>query len=497
MAGLRRALLWASASKYVLTVVNLLTTAVVARLLTPEEFGVSVLGMAVFGMAEALRELGGGNYLIQRKELGPDQIRSTVTISFVVTLFITTGVVLLAGPLARFYGRPELTNYLLLIAPWFAMGPFVYPVLALMSRDMEFGKVALITVVTSLTNSALVIILAIEGFSYMSFAWATVGSGVIGMLIGLYLWSDLSIFRPLLSKWRDVLAFSVYDSATSILLRLWENVPYFILAKFLTMGAVGLYQRTFSVCQFPDRVIMAGVGAVALPAFSQQSRRGEDLKVGYISAVSHITGLQWPALIVLAVLAHPVVVVLLGSQWLETVPLIRILCVALLFNFPTGLNYPVLVAAGAIRFVPLLVLVQGLVLVGILTLAAQYGLEATIVSMLVIMPISVFSSLLFVRRQIHFTWLELALATRKSVAITFLSAVGPVAVVIASGGHGDMSIKAAAIAAILAGFGWIGGVWLTGHPLWDELQRARLKFAERYAINWPLTFGKKIRPNAN
>ena len=60
MTGIRGALLWAATSKYFTVVANLLATTVVARLLTPAEYGLSVLGMAVAGMAEALRELGGG-----------------------------------------------------------------------------------------------------------------------------------------------------------------------------------------------------------------------------------------------------------------------------------------------------------------------------------------------------------------------------------------------------------------------------------------------------
>ena len=73
MTGIRRALLWTSAGRYTVIVINLAATAIMARLLTPGEYGLSVLGAAALGMAEAVRGLAGGSYLIQEKELTPEK----------------------------------------------------------------------------------------------------------------------------------------------------------------------------------------------------------------------------------------------------------------------------------------------------------------------------------------------------------------------------------------------------------------------------------------
>ena len=196
-----------------------------ARLLTPGEYGLSVLGAAALGMAEAVRGLAGGSYLIQEKELTPEKIRTTVTVSLMVTFVMAATLIAFAGPAARYYDAPNLDRYLQVTALCFFVGPFSYPIIALMSREMAFGTLALISVMTTLLNGAAAVVLAIFGQSYMSFAWANFISAMAGMFLCYQFRPDLSIFRPSLSDWRGVLAFGVYDSATAMLSQISDRYP--------------------------------------------------------------------------------------------------------------------------------------------------------------------------------------------------------------------------------------------------------------------------------
>src|ERR1700733_12560016 len=98
MASLRRALLFASGGRYVVMGVNLASATVLARLLTPSEFGISVLGASLLGIAEAIRELGSVAYLVQQKDLTQEKIRTVFTVGLIVTLTMTIVLVMLSGP---------------------------------------------------------------------------------------------------------------------------------------------------------------------------------------------------------------------------------------------------------------------------------------------------------------------------------------------------------------------------------------------------------------
>jgi O-antigen/teichoic acid export membrane protein len=305
----------------------------------------------------------------------------------------------------------------------------------------------------------------------MSLAWAAALSALAGMGLYLHFWRDWSIFRPRLSEWRSVIGFSIHDSASGILSQIGEAVPYLIIGRTLDAGSVGLCQRAVLLAFFPERVILAGVGSVALPAFAQQVREGQALKESYLKALGLISAVQWPALVTLIFLADPIVWILLGAQWQGVVPVLQILAAALLFSFPLPLHYPTLVALGAIRMVPVTILAQAVVLIGLLAVAAPRGLETVALSSFVFVPFSSLLSLGVVRGFLKFGWLDLAAAIARSAAATLASAVGPLAVMAAAGWRRDLSIPLAIAAAALAGAGWIAGLWLTRHPLLREMLR--------------------------
>jgi O-antigen/teichoic acid export membrane protein len=468
--GVRRAFLWASFGRYLVMAINLAATLILARLLVPAEYGVTVLGGAVLALAEALRALGGGAYLIQKPELLPENIRACFTVSLVATMLIALALILLAGPLAKFFDMAQLVPYLHVAACGYLTGPFMYPIAALMSRNMTFGPIAMVSVVTATVNAAVSVSLAARGFGYMSFAWGGAVSTAVGMLLYLYLWKDRSIFRPILRHWGSVLRFGVFDSATSVLSQIADALPYFIFGKMFNAAAVGLSQRAVMLCLIPERVILAGVGAVALPAFSQQTRDGGSLKPIYLHAIELITAAQWPSLLLLALLAHPAISILLGAQWLEAAPFVRILATALLFSFPLTLFYPTIVAVGAIRYMPLVVTLQSLVSLAVLIGFARHGLHAAILSTWVIFPWNGLVALLLARHFVGFRWLGLAGAIKKSLLVSLFSILGPAALLMLYHSF-SLPVTASAMAVVLSALGWFAGLRLTRHPLLDEILR--------------------------
>ena len=180
-----------------------------------------------------------------------------------------------------------------------------------------------------------------------------------------------------------------WGSATAVLYRSSESLFWLILGKILDTHAVGLCQRAVLLAQFPERVILAGVGAVALPAFSDHARQGRALKEAYLSALEHVTAVQWPALILLAIMAGPIVSLLFGSQWLDVIPLVQVFALTQMLNFPTALNYPVQVAVGAIRHTAPLALAQTVISLVVLTYAARYGIRAVALSTFLTVPFNV------------------------------------------------------------------------------------------------------------
>ena len=235
---------------------------------------------------------------------------------------------------------------------------------------------------------------------------------------------------------------------------------------------MGIYSRAATVCQWPEKVLFAGLGAVTLPAFSNAVREGKSLKPSYLRALEFVSGLQWPGLILLVFLAQPIVVLLLGASWSSVAPLVQIMAAAMLFWFPAYLTYPTVVASGAVRDVLRMSLISLPISALILACAVPFGLRAVALSGFISIPMQVFVAMSFVKRHINFKWSEIACAIRRSLIAALASAVGPALVWAMNGFSFELSFGAAFLATALCVAAWAAAIILTEHPIAAELRWA-------------------------
>lgn len=472
MSGIRVALVFVTGGKYITALTGLATTAVISRLITPYEFGIAVLGMATLAVAEAVRELGSAAYIVQVPELTENRLRGVFTINLLITLVMTAVLFASAPAIAGLFDEPGLAGFLRIALLGFVVGSFAFPLHGLLARDLAFKRIAFINVTTALLNSGMLILLAYSGFSFLSFAWANVVSGVAGSLLLLWMRPAFNMFRLRLDAWRDILSFSLFTGGSALLHRAAEYMSVAILGIFLAPGAVGLLQRASLLCQFPERTILAGVGEVALPAFSDLARRKSDLARSYLGAIERLTVVIWPALLLLALLADPLVRLLLGADWLETIPLVQIMATAMLLNFPPGINYPLLVATGAARRVFFLALLQVSLSLPVVLLAAQFGITAVAWATFVIVAIGVVTSTHAVRSVVPFSLADLARSMRRSLGVSFLAILPVLAWALTAGGTAGIGVGAVLLLVLATGVAWYAGILLFDHPVKSEIARA-------------------------
>ncbi|GGA53533.1 sugar transporter [Nitratireductor aestuarii] len=469
MEGVRFALLLSTAERYVALLTNFICIVVVSRLMTPDEVGVSVVGMAVMVLALSAREFVSTNYLIQARTITKEDVQTAFTMMTVFTLVMSFIIYFSAPTIAVIYENAGLVSYLRIVTLAFAIEVFSAPVMSLFRREMAFGKIATINITSNAVSTVLVIILAEFGFSYMSFAWGWFATATLTCVLSLIISPRLWVFTPCLSRWRMMLTFGGYNGAITVMHRLSEQLPFLLLGRLLSLHHVAIYSRSLLVCQLPDRVILGGAGAVILPAFAAEVRKGRDLKAPYLMALEIVSGILWPALCLLAILAEPVVIIVLGNQWLEAVPLVRIIAFALIFSLGFDLNYPILVSLGAVRDMFLRTLIVAPISVLITFMAAFIGLKAVAYSLFIIMPFQALVSLYFIRKHINVPWNELAKSLQPSLVVALCGASAAFAMTLAVPLNGIAILPIfLCISSGLAG--WLFGLWLTAHPLTEEIR---------------------------
>jgi O-antigen/teichoic acid export membrane protein len=473
MSSIRRGLAITTIERQFALAIQMVVAVVVSRLLTPAEIGVWGIAYATTTLLLGIREFATETFLIQRPTLGREETQAAFTVMLLVSVLIFCMIILLAPWLAHFYREPGLASVLRVAAIAVLLEVISAPLVALMRRNMAFGDVAIVNVTRGATSAGITLGLAALGFSYMSFAWSALAAVFLSSVLAFYLRPEAWVYTPQLRGWKEILKFGGYNGVNALLYKMFEALPAFLLGRAVSLDAVGIYSRAALICQLPNQILLSGVGSVLLPALSAQARAGHDLTGSYLRAVSLLTALQWPALVVLTVLAHGLVPIVLGAQWMQTVPLIQIMAIAGLLSFATELTFPVLVAVGAMRDMMLRALITWPISAVLIASAAWFGLTAVALSFLVIFPMQALVSLYFVRRHLTFGWLDLARASWRSGVITAASAVGPLAVMAWWGGDARVPIPVMLAAIALAAVGWFAAVRCTRHELLDEIANAR------------------------
>jgi O-antigen/teichoic acid export membrane protein len=468
--GLRRAFLFASGERYATILINFLLVAIVSRLLTPQEIGVSVVGVTIIGFTESIRD-SPSSYLVQKREVTRSDVRTAFTIMFAISLAVA-GVVLLSSRWLTWYFRQDgLELFLSLIALALLPACIERPIMALLRREMQFAAYAFINVSSALIAAAVTIAIALLGYGYLCFAWGALAGSSAAAFLALCIRPQPGLFLPRITEARAILPFNAYGAIGGALTAISDLIPYAILGRSAQFNAMGYFNRSITLCRLPDK-LNTGVLSLALPAFAAIARDGGSVAQAYLRSVELLTVVEWPLRVLLVFFAHPVVNFILGPQWDTVVPLVQIMSLAFVMGTPQMLTFPVLVATGGIRDTLTVSLVCWPVVALVIGLSAWYGLHAMALAMFVIIPLQTYVAVLFIRRRAHFEWREFVGALKKSAVVTLVSALGPLFVVVLSDFKLDLAPLHLAMATILAAIGWFAGLQLTAHPMLLEIKAA-------------------------
>jgi O-antigen/teichoic acid export membrane protein len=473
MDRLHRSIFFSGVERYVSAIFFLVSTAILSRLLKPDEFGVYAAVVALTAVAAACsQEFGGANYLIQKPALSEQDIRTAFTITFCMSALLGAVFFALRDWVAYFYSEEGLRTGIAIFAAGFLLMPFSVTISALLRREMAFDVLARCNLTAAFITAAASIGLVTSGWSFLGLLIGSVlgQAAAVVLLIGAR--RDLRIFRPSFNGWRDVIGFGAYSSAVAIINVIYQSWPQLILGRILDFIAVGLYGRAAGATQLFDRLFLGVLGPVIMPAMAAQTRAGADLKRLYLQAVELLTAAQWPFLTFMALMAEPIVRIWFGAGWIEVVPLVRMLCLASLALFAACLTYPVLVAIGRVRDTLTSSLISLPPSLLVIFLASFFGVRAVAASAFLTLPFQAAVAIYFISRQLAFGRAELLRATLKSGLVTACSCAGVMVAV----AFNDFSFTLPALgflAAAATGLtGWGLGLAITGHRLLPHLRSA-------------------------
>ncbi len=472
MTSVRLSLLISLAEKYSITIINIGATLIIARLLSPEEIGVYSVGLAFVAIAHTLRDFGVGNYLIQEKELTEDRIRTAAGITLLLAWTLALLLALGSGWIAALYNKPEMRSVMLILSLSFVVIPFSSPTLALLRRNMSFKALFQIRIVSAIVHSSVAVLLAWQGYSFASLAWASFAGVATTAVIAAYHRPGQRIIWPSFVEWRRVSSFGSKASVEAFVTEIGMNAVDMIAGRMLGFTAVGIFSRAQGLISMFAREFTSAVIQVALPAFASGHRAGLDLKEPYLKAIATLTLFAWPFYAFLALMAYPIIRIMFGDQWDAAVPLAQILALGGMVFALWALAGQILLGMGKIDELlkaRLIVLVIRLVTI---FWGASYSITHVAVGQVIYYALSYFVFHHFMKPFVAVSHGAMIAATWKSLLVTVSSSIVPLLVLVYLEPGPDNLWTPLIIAGCGMGVGWLGGIFLFRHSFAEEIANA-------------------------
>jgi O-antigen/teichoic acid export membrane protein len=471
VSGVRKSLLLSLADSYLGVVLQLASTVIVSRLLTAPEVGIYAIAAVFAALASTFRDFGVAEYLIQEKELDDDAIRAALTVNIGVSWLMAV-LLFVASPLASdFYRTEGVGQVMRLQAVSFLLIPFGAVTMAWFRREMNFKPMMIAGIAANLTSFAVVVFLAYRGFSYMSMAWSSLAGVIVTVLVSLWL-------RPAhFPRWpgkrgiAKVLHFGKFASGIYILGSLGKGAPEMIIGRALDAAAVGLFSRANGLVEIFNRLVLRAVMPVYLPFFAKAVRDEGSPSPGLLRAMAYLTAVGWPFLAFMALAAFAVVRLMYGAQWMEAVPLAKIVCLAAAVEIIYVAAKEALLSKGLVRESNNLQMgIQGLRVVGLLAVTF-WGLEGACWGLLAAALAGALLSHYYLARHIHLTLAEVLRAVLPSAGVTAFCMAPLLIWVVLSPPHEGNYLTSACVGGGVAIALWFVGLRITNHSLWPEVLR--------------------------
>ncbi|MBI5256402.1 MAG: lipopolysaccharide biosynthesis protein [Burkholderiales bacterium] len=471
MGSIRRSLAFSALDSYLALVLQLASTVIIARLLTPTETGIFAVAAVFASLASTFRDFGVAEFLIQEKELVPQKIRAALALN--IMLSWAMGLLLFFGaPLtAEFYRTPGIADVMRVQAFNFALIPFGAVTMAWFRRELDFRPI-LIAGITANTVSFIVAVGgALAGLSYMSMAWSSLAG--VAVTVGVSLWFRPASFPrwPSLRGVAEVFHFGKFASGIYIFGQLGRGAPEIIIGRSHDMASVAIFSRANGLVELFNRLVLQAISPVCMPYFARANREDGSLKRGYLASVTYLTGVGWPMLAYLGIMAFAAIRIIYGTQWTAAAPLARIVCAAGVIELVHHLAKEALIAQGHIKRSNLLQMqVQGSLVLGLLAVI-PFGLEGGCWGLLG----GRVAGLLFAHRQLAttlgLTMGEVLLALRPSALLSLATALPLLAWVAVDPVNESNFWRCAIGGGVLTILAWLAALRWLAHPLWPEVVR--------------------------
>lgn len=333
-----RASLVTGAAQLLRVVLQFAQVVILARLLTPADFGLIASVAPIIGFVVLFQGLGLQQAIVQRKDISAAEINRIFWVTVAVGVLITLVAMALAPAIAVFYGEPRMTGIAIAASAPILIGAIAAHSTALMTRRLQFSAIAIYESIATIVGFFGMVGAAYLGAGYWSLLIGPAAASVIS-LAALWIGANWTPSRPDFSIEAANLSFGMNLSAFNIVNFLARSLDNILIGRFLGVVALGYYDRAYKLLLFPLINVAWPLNRVVVPLLSRIEEDKPRLRAAYLRITGLLLLALVPGIAAVAVTSRETISLLLGERWLASAPIFSWLGLA-------GLVQPLLTTTG-------------------------------------------------------------------------------------------------------------------------------------------------------
>jgi len=317
--------LYTGITRYSGILISIIIGAILARLLSPAEFGMVALVTVFISFFNILSNVGIGPAVIQNKELTEEDVQSIFLFSIFLGFVLALGFFLSSTLIASFYNNTELILLTRLLSLTVLFSAFGIVPNALLLKKLKFKQVGVATIIVQLFSGVFAVFFAYKGFSYYALVYKSIFDSFFTFLLFYWLSSIKLKFNLQKSAIKKIMRFSTFQFLFNFINYFSRNTDNLLIGKFISPAALGYYDKSYQLMMMPVQNLTHVITPVLHPVLSAFHNDKNKIYNSYLKVVKLLATIGFPLSVFLYFAAPEIIYILYGTQWEQSVPVFKIL----------------------------------------------------------------------------------------------------------------------------------------------------------------------------
>lgn len=406
MEGLKektvRGISWSLAEQFGLQGLRLVLGIILARILAPADYGLIGMIAVFFAIAQVFIDGGFSISYIQKKEVNEEDA-NTIFYTNLLTSFLVYAVLWFSAPaIARFYSQPQLVELTRVLSVVLIINSFNIIQVARLTRDVDFRRKTLISLVATMCSGILGIIAALKGLG----VWSLVIQQIAGRFFSTLLFWFTARWRPGFSfsssSFRNMFSFGAWAMASNLVRTVFDNIYTLTIGRMFPVAQVGYYTKAQQFQLLASQNLVSAIGAVSFPVLSKLQGDMVQLTAAMRKFMRSSLFFILPLLITLFITARPFTLIFLTEKWAPMIPLLKLLCLVGILYPIHMVNVQALTASGRIRQGFVAELIKNGMRIANIVLMSRYSVMHIVAGEVVVSTLSLFVNTAYVKKYVGY-----------------------------------------------------------------------------------------------